>query len=92
MALTLPLTIESTGMIGEQELELMKETAFLINVSRGPHVDSDALTDAIREGKIAGAGLDVIEPDPLPGNHPLYNFPNVVMSPHNARPDRERAA
>ena len=68
----------------ERARELMKDTAFLINVSRGHHVDSDALTDAIREGKIAGAGLDVIEPDPLPEGHPLYNFPNVVMSPHNA--------
>ena len=84
VALTLPLTPESTGIISGRELELMKETAFLINVSRGPHVDTDALTDAIREGKIAGAGLDVIEPDPLPEGHPLYNFPNVVMSPHNA--------
>ena len=51
VALTLPLTPESTGLIGERELELMKDTAFLINVSRGPHVDSDALTDAIREEK-----------------------------------------
>ena len=84
VALTLPLTPENTGMIGERELELMKETASLVNVSRGPHVDTDALTDAIREGKIAGAGLDVVEPDPLPADHPLHGFPNVVMSPHNA--------
>jgi len=84
VALTLPLTPENTGMIGEKELDLMKETACLINVSRGPHVDTDALTDAVREGKIAGAGLDVVEPDPLPGDHPLHSFPNVVMSPHNA--------
>lgn len=84
VALTLPLTPENTGMIGEQEFDLMKETACLINVSRGPHVDTDALTNAVREGKIAGAGLDVVEPDPLPADHPLHEFPNVVMSPHNA--------
>ncbi len=84
VALTLPLTPENTGMIGEKELDLMKETACLINVSRGPHVDTDALADAVREGKIAGAGLDVVEPDPLPDDHPLHKFPNVVMSPHNA--------
>ena len=75
VALTLPLTPESTGLIGGRELALMKDTAFLINVSRGPHVDSDALTDAIREGKIAGAGLDVVEPDPLPGDIPSTIFP-----------------
>ena len=84
LALTLPLTPENTGMIGEKEFDLMKETASLVNVSRGPHVDTDALTDAVREGKIAGAGLDVVEPDPLPADHPLHGFPNVVMSPHNA--------
>ena len=84
VALTLPLTPENTGIIGEKELDLMKETACLINVSRGPHVDTDALADAVHEGKIAGAGLDVVEPDPLPGDHPLHGFPNVVMSPHNA--------
>lgn len=84
VALTLPLTPENTGMIGEKELDLMKKTACLVNVSRGPHVDTAALTDAIREGKIAGAGLDVVEPDPLPEDHPLHKFPNVVMSPHNA--------
>ena len=84
LALTLPLTPENTGMIGEREFDLMKETASLINVSRGPHVDTAALALAIREGKIAGAGLDVVEPDPLPEDHPLHELPNVVMSPHNA--------
>ena len=84
VALTLPLTPENTGMIGEKEFDLMKETASLVNVSRGPHVDTEALAHAIREGRIAGAGLDVVEPDPLPADHPLHGFPNVVMSPHNA--------
>jgi len=59
-------------------------TGCLINVSRGPHADTGALVGAVREGKIAGAGLDVVEPDPLPEDHPLHGFPNVVHSPHNA--------
>lgn len=84
VALTLPLTPESAGIIGANELGLMRETSFLINVSRGPHVDADALADAIGAGRIAGAGLDVTEPDPLPDAHPLRGFPNVVISPHNA--------
>ncbi len=84
VALTLPLTPENKGIIGERELETMKKTAFLINVSRGPHVDTDALLVAIREGRIAGAGLDVTDPEPLPKTHPLHRFSNVVISPHNA--------
>ncbi len=83
-ALTLPLTPESRGVIGVKELGLMKKTAFLVNVSRGSHVDADALVAALREGKIAGAGLDVTDPEPLPGDHPLRRLPNVVLSPHNA--------
>lgn len=84
VALALPLTPESRGLIGAKELGLMKETAFLVNVSRGAHVDADALADALREGEIAGAGLDVTDPEPLPGDHPLRRLPGVVLSPHNA--------
>ncbi len=84
VALTLPLTPESRGIIGARELDLMRETAFLVNVSRGPHVDTEALVEALAQGKIAGAGLDVTDPEPLPEEHPLRGFPQVVMSPHNA--------
>ncbi len=84
VALTLPLTPESRGLIGAGELGLMKETALLVNVSRGAHVETDALVRALREGGIAGAGLDVTDPEPLPGDHPLRRLPGVVLSPHNA--------
>ncbi len=84
LVLTLPLTPETKGVIGEKELALMKEGAFLVNVSRGGHLDTDALVAALREGRIGGAGLDVVQPDPLPEDHPIREFPNVVMSPHCA--------
>ncbi|HZR48622.1 MAG TPA: D-2-hydroxyacid dehydrogenase family protein [Streptosporangiaceae bacterium] len=72
----------STGLVGAAELALMKPTAFLINTSRGPIVDTHALVDALREGKIAGAGLDVFDVEPLPLSHPLRRLPNVVLTPH----------
>lgn len=84
VVLTLPLNDETRGTIGAKELALMKPTAFLINVSRGGHVDSDALGAALSEGRIAGAGLDVVEPDPLPEGHPLLGMDNAVISPHCA--------
>lgn len=84
LVLALPLNPETEGIIGAKELALMKETAFLVNVSRGRHVVTEALTEALREGRIAGAGLDVTEPEPLPGDHPLRAMPNVVLSPHIA--------
>jgi phosphoglycerate dehydrogenase-like enzyme len=62
----------------------MKEDAFLINVARGPVVDTGALTEALRGGRLAGAGLDVTDPEPLPPDHELRRFPNVLISPHNA--------
>jgi phosphoglycerate dehydrogenase-like enzyme len=72
----------STGLVGAAELALMKPTAFLINTSRGPIVDTAALVTALREGKIAGAGLDVYDVDPLPLSHPLRKLTNVVLTPH----------
>ena len=62
----------------------MKRNAILINAARGPVVDSDALYAALRDGVIAGAGLDVTEPEPLPGNHPLLTLPNCLVVPHIA--------
>ena len=84
LVLTLPLTPESKGLISRRELALMKPTASLVNVSRGPHVVTGDLVDALREGTIAGAGLDVTDPEPLPEDHPLREMPNVVLSPHIA--------
>jgi phosphoglycerate dehydrogenase-like enzyme len=72
----------STGLVGEAELTQMKPTALLINTSRGPIVDTAALVAALRSGKIAGAGLDVYDTEPLPLSHPLRALPNVVLTPH----------
>jgi phosphoglycerate dehydrogenase-like enzyme len=77
------LTKESHRMIGARELSLMKSTAFLINIARGELVDEDALLDALRRKRIAGAGLDVFEVEPLLES-PLFTLDNVVLTPHQA--------
>lgn len=73
---------ETRGMIGREELKLMKETAFLVNVARGPIVDTDALVAALAAGVIGGAALDVTDPEPLPADHPLLEFHNCLVVPH----------
>ena len=60
----------------------MKPTAYLVNTARGPIVDTPALARALRDGEIAGAGLDVADPEPLPGDHPLLDAPNLLVIPH----------
>jgi phosphoglycerate dehydrogenase-like enzyme len=82
--LALALTPETTGIIGAPELELMDEEAWLVNVARGPHVDTDALVAALTSGSIAGAALDVTDPEPLPDGHPLWDIPNCIITPHTA--------
>lgn len=77
-----PLTPKTRHLINEERLRLMKPTAILINTARGPVVDTEALVKALREGWIAGAGLDVHEQEPLPPNHPITAFKNVVLAPH----------
>jgi phosphoglycerate dehydrogenase-like enzyme len=72
----------SVGLVGEAELALMKPSAYLVNTSRGPIVDTDALVAALRSGSIAGAGIDVYDTEPLPLSHPLRRAPNVVLTPH----------
>jgi D-3-phosphoglycerate dehydrogenase len=83
-ALTLhaPLTDSTHHLIGARELELMPEHAVLVNTSRGPLVDQAALVVALREGQIAGAGLDVFEHEPLAGDEPITELPNVILSGH----------
>lgn len=76
------LSARSRGMVGAHELGLMKPSAFLINTSRGPIVDEAALLAALRDKKIAGAGLDVFDTEPLPLDHPLRKMDNVVLTPH----------
>jgi phosphoglycerate dehydrogenase-like enzyme len=72
----------SRGIVGARELALMKPTAWLVNTSRGPLVDEDALIDALRHERIAGAALDVFDREPLPADHPLRTLPNVVATSH----------
>jgi phosphoglycerate dehydrogenase-like enzyme len=76
------LSERTRGLIGLNELELMKPSAYLVNTSRGPIVDETALLDALRAGRIAGAALDVFEREPLPVDHPLRSAPNTVLTPH----------
>jgi phosphoglycerate dehydrogenase-like enzyme len=82
VAALLPLTAETKGRMGEREFRSMKPTAVFINVSRGPIVQEAALVTALREGWIAGAGLDVFDVEPLPADHALYEFPQVIITPH----------
>ena len=76
------LSERSVGLVGARDLGLMKPTAFLVNTSRGPIVDQDALLAALRSGAIAGAGLDVYDEEPWPGGHPLRAAPRTVVTPH----------
>ncbi len=82
VVLALPLVPDTVGIIGRRELAAMRSHAWLVNVARGGHVDTDALVDALREGIIGGAGLDVTQPEPLPAGHPLWGLPNCVITPH----------
>jgi glyoxylate reductase len=82
VSLHAPLTSETRGMIGEPQLRLMKQTAILVNTARGPLVDTDALVLALRDGWIAGAALDVTDPEPLPVDHPLLGCRGLVIAPH----------
>jgi phosphoglycerate dehydrogenase-like enzyme len=82
VVLALALTPETEGIIGASELELMGRNAWLVNVARGRHVVTDDLVDALRNGVIAGAGLDVTDPEPLPDGHPLWTLPNCIITPH----------
>ena len=79
-----PHTPETFKMINTDQLRQMKQTAYLINISRGVVVDLAALTSALEAGEIAGAGLDVFETEPLPSDHPLWGMENVIITPHTA--------
>jgi lactate dehydrogenase-like 2-hydroxyacid dehydrogenase len=79
-----PLTPETRGLIGAEALRRMKPTAYLVNTARGPVVDARALAAALRAGELAGAALDVTDPEPLPADHPLLEAPNLLVVPHIA--------
>ncbi|ERS59718.1 hypothetical protein HMPREF1261_01325 [Corynebacterium sp. KPL1818] len=78
----LPATAETEGLIDAGKFRAMKPSALFINVGRGSTVVTDDLVDALREGEIAGAGLEVVDPEPLPDDHPLLSLPNCTMTPH----------
>ena len=82
ITVTLPLTEATRGFIGARELEVMKPHAYLVNVGRGEVIDQGALTEALRAGKIGGAGLDVFEREPLEKDSPLWEMENVILTPH----------
>lgn len=84
IVITVPLTSETRGLIGEKVFKAMKSTAYLIDVSRGGVVDHGALVSALNEGRLAGAALDVYPVEPLPEGSPLWEMPNVILSPHVA--------
>jgi phosphoglycerate dehydrogenase-like enzyme len=86
VALTVPLTEATRGLIGAAELAAMKPSAWLINIARGPVVDEAALLDALRSRRLGGAVLDVFDAEPLPEAHPLWTFDNVVVTPHISGP------
>lgn len=79
-----PYTPETRYLINRQRLDQMKPTAILVNIARGGIVDENALADALRSGRLAGAGLDVVETEPLPSESPLWDVPNLVITPHSA--------
>lgn len=82
--LTLPVTDRTRGIISEERLRLMKTDAFLVNVGRGELIDQEALVKALENQWIAGAGLDVMTPEPLPENNPLWELPNVIITQHSS--------
>jgi glyoxylate reductase len=88
VSLHVNLSPQTKGLINAERLGWMKRTAILVNTSRGPVVDSMALVDALRDGVIAGAGLDVTDPEPLPADHPLVGLDNCLVVPHIASASR----
>jgi phosphoglycerate dehydrogenase-like enzyme len=86
LVLAAPLTPETRGIIGERELDLIGPSGWVVNVARGGLVQTEALVRALQEGRIAGAGLDVTDPEPLPDGHPLWALDNVLVTPHVANP------
>ena len=84
VVVTVPLTSETRGMLGADELAALKPSCYLVDISRGGVIQQDALINALREDKLAGAALDVFAKEPLPADNPLWKMPNVLLTPHIA--------
>lgn len=82
LVMALPATAETEGILTRERLALLPARAYVVNVGRGGAIDQDALMEALRAGRLAGAALDVMTPEPLPAGHPLWDCPNVVLTPH----------
>lgn len=83
LLISLPLTKASEKLISREQFEILStKKTFVVNIARGPIVDQEALIEALAEGKIRGAALDVTDPEPLPGNHPLWKAKNCIITPH----------
>ncbi len=87
-----PLTDQTRGLIDADALRRMRDNAYLVNTARGPIVDTGALGEALVQGRIAGAALDVTDPEPLPADHPLLGAPNLVVAPHLGSASHETRA
>ncbi|MBN1486039.1 MAG: D-2-hydroxyacid dehydrogenase [Anaerolineae bacterium] len=83
VVVAVPLTPETRCMLSAPQFQVMKPTAWLVNIARGPVVDENALIQALQQGEIGGAALDVFEQEPLPPESPLWDMPNVIITPHN---------
>lgn len=82
LILALPATAETAGVLSRERIALLPETAFVVNVGRGSAIDQEALVEALQSGRLAGAALDVMTPEPLPEDHPLWSCPNTIITPH----------
>ena len=86
--MAMPLLEETRGLVGAAEFELMADDGWLINVARGAHVVTDDLVAALESGTIGGAAVDVIDPEPLPDEHRLWELENMIITPHVANTPR----
>lgn len=89
VVLAAPLTAETRGMLGAKQLDLLKPAAGVINIGRGPLLDTRALEKRLRSGRLGGAVLDVVDPEPLPADDPLWHAPNLIITPHVSCDDGE---
>lgn len=89
VVLAVPLTAETRGLLDGRRMDLMKPGAFVINIARGPVADCDALQQRLRSGRLGGAVLDVVDPEPLPADSPLWTVPNLIITPHVSCDDGE---
>lgn len=87
-----PLTKDTTGLFNREFFKAMKPSAYFINMGRGKSVVTNDLIDALNNQEIAGAGVDVTDPEPLPPDHPLWKTPNVIITPHNSAPSDQMLA